>query len=222
MFGIPNISYLESFHTRSNRPEAPTLAFPPVESYNEIPRMWLEDKLQLHLLNFLCPVLSSTPFLPFPQMLPKIDSWRSLASGMRNECFCQGCLLPKLSEFHCSFNELLNSVQIWGKQCLPNSGPQVISELLPGSLWIWPICFWIWNLFSRRIKIVRRCLKMYNAFAFPSMLASHHIHHKIFYSFLLQLKIVSFHENGNKTEWECWWWRAIVHTNNRGFFVLNT
>lgn len=168
--------------------------------------MRLKDRLQLHSLNFLCPVLPSTPFLPFPQMLPKIDSWRSLAGAVRNECSVKDVFYQCSPSFCRSFSEVLNSVHIWGKQCLPNSGPQVILELLPGSLWVWPSCFWICNLFSRRIKIVCRCMKVYNAFPFSSMLMPPHIHHKIFYSSLLQLKIVSFHENGNKTESECWWW----------------
>lgn len=124
--------------------------------------MQLKDRLQLHLLHFLCPVLPSTPFLPFSQMLPQIDSWRSLAGAVRNECSVKDVFYQCSPSFCRSFCEVLNSVHIWGKQCLPNSGPQVISELLPGSLWVWPSCFWICNLFSRRIKIVCRCMKVEN------------------------------------------------------------
>lgn len=209
----PNTSSLESLHTRVNRPVAPAFSLGPTKRY------------------LVCG--QNTKFS---------GSWTSfvlLFLPLHFSLFfkrCRQCTLEKIRE-HCEKWMLLQRVLVpqglQSVRCPPGAGLSVELRMLSSkfsapqrqlSSLQTPIHFGILNL-SSKVKSSPYCLEIDNAFVSPSTFTSHRTHCKIFFSFLLQLKIVPSHKNRDKcSEWE--WWSSggdVVYTSDGElFYVLFT
>lgn len=222
IFVSPYSSSLESLYTRANRPRPSAFSRGPTKRYLACGRN----------TGFSCSYQTSFVLLFLP---------------LHFSFFCKSCqkwTLEKTCE-HCEKWTLLPAAA-----CFSGSPVHVVPAGCQALCWAENVVLYILNLLwspapqrqlsllaesypllnhkptpQGRSKVAHRCSEIDKTFVSLSTFTSHHTHHKIFHSFLLQLKIVHSHENRDKcAEWE--WWSlevgvdGVIYTSDGVLFYI--